>query len=249
MFLCTSGGPCGSRYAQGSNNVPHLTMLNRPSSLRREMTVGWRASCHLHRTNLGVQTTPESDPVLSLPVRGCAARRWRPPADAGGAAATRRLGGFDRPLTGTPARHSATRAARERRAHHEQPAAGTSRSTKAGGEPRARPLRTPRSAAYLPSGLFSRELQNTDHRRAIDVSLHQGSKPDVRVPFFAPAVALLCDRKTTEPQRGNRHARDVSLSERPWPSPARPSTCGPRDANPVQVLRSRGHSAVPPTPG
>jgi hypothetical protein len=49
-----------------------------------------------------------------------------------------RLGGLDRPLTGTPARYSVSSAARERRADHEQPAAGTSRSTKAGGEPRAR---------------------------------------------------------------------------------------------------------------
>jgi hypothetical protein len=147
MFLARAAGPAGSRYAQGSNNVPHLTVLNRPSSLfdLRWPSAGERvASCT--GTAILVCKLPQNlTRYCRCRYRGCAARRWRPrcwgsrrDAANGPFHGSTRLGGFDRPLTGTPARYGATSAARERRAHPEQPAAGTSRSTKTGGEPRAR---------------------------------------------------------------------------------------------------------------
>jgi hypothetical protein len=244
MFLCTSGGPC---------RFPLWARVKRCSGAQPPVVSSTRDD---RRLASELPPTREQILVCKLPqnltrscrcrYRACAARRWRPLADAGGAAATRRRTIVPTarpprrlrsiPLTGTPARYSAISAARERRAHHEQPAAGTPRSTKTGGEPRARRPsgRQDRSQHAAPlirrAACFqeSSRIPTTD-AQSMCLSTKEASLTRVS-PSSRQLLRRLRDRKTTEPQLGNRHARDVSLSKRPWPSPARPSIYGPRVA-------------------
>jgi hypothetical protein len=203
-----------------------------------------------------VQTAPESDPVTIAAgiavvrlVAGGHLRVLGEPPRRGGEQSFPRLDPSRRlrsTLDGTLARSSATSAAPERRAHHEQPVAGTRKpAVSRARRPSGRQDRFAHHAAPLicRAACFqeSSRIPTTD-ARSMCPSI-QGSKPDVRAPFFAPAVALLRDLQN------DRAAARKSARSGCQPITGATSICGPRDANPVRVLRSRGHSAAPPTPG